>query len=210
MSRIALRILWITFVLCLVYAVSRYHVFEGVPAKDFPLYVLNKVLALWGFALLAINFTLQPAKTLGAGIPDSWLAARKTLGISAFMAILAHAFCSMLVFGSGGYYGKFFEADQTLTAVGSWSMLLGILSIVWLWLYNISFKAPQEADKPLLELISSKGSLILVGLLAAGHVTVMGFKGWINPGDWAGGMPPITLVAFAIYLPALVIGLRGR
>ena len=151
-----------------------------------------------------------PGKSLGANVPGSWLSARKEIGLCSFMVILTHAFCSMLTFGSGAYYGKFFTDEHSLTAIGSWSMLLGVLSFVWLWLYNISFKAPQEADKPLLDLISSRGSLILVGLLAAGHVTVMGFNGWLSPGSWAGGMPPITLVAFAIYLPALLIGLRGR
>jgi hypothetical protein len=70
---------------------------------------------------------------------------------------------------------KFFASDGTLTAIGRWSRLMGVVAFTWLWLYNISFKALQEGDKPLLELISSKNSLFLSGLLAAGHPVIMGF-----------------------------------
>ncbi len=210
MSKKAIQIILLVYAFSLAYAVLRYHVFEGVALKDFPLYVFNKCLGLAGFILLAFNFSLQPARALGAEIPHSWIAARKDIGIVSFMTILAHAFCSMLIFGSGAYYGKFFAENGTLTAVGSWSMLFGVLSFTWLWLYNISFKAPQEADKPLLELIGSKSSLFFVGLLAAGHLVVMGYKGWLNPGDWAGGMPPITLVAFLVYILGAVLAHFGR
>jgi hypothetical protein len=32
--------------------------------------------------------------------------------------------------------------------------------------------------------------------LAAGHVLVMGFRGWLAPEGWHGGLPPVSLVAF--------------
>ncbi len=89
-------------------------------------------------------------------------------------------------------------------------MLLGVLSFVWLWGYYISFKTHQEGDEEFLKLITSRGSLTLAALLSAGHVTVMGFKGWIQPETWAGGMPPITLVAFVVFLGGSIINLRGR
>ena len=141
MSKKALQIILIVFLFSLTYSVLRYHVFEAVPAKDFALFIFNKCLALTGFILLALNFSLSPARTLGADIPTTWLEARKELGTVSFMILLAHMLCSVLIFGSGAYYAKFFADDRTLTTVGSWSMLLGILAFVWLWLYNISFKA---------------------------------------------------------------------
>jgi len=210
MSKKAIQIIAGVFLFSLVYAIFRYHVFEDVPGRDFALYVLNKSIGLSALILLTINFGLGPAKALGADVPDPWLESRKEIGIFAFMQVLAHMLLSVLAFGSGGYYAKFFVAEGGLTAIGSWSMLLGVLAFVWLWLYNISFKTHQEGDQAFLRLLSSKRSLIFAGLLAGGHVAVMGFKGWMNPGGWAGGMPPITLVAFAVFVIGLLVNLFGR
>lgn len=209
MSSKGLKIIIITLLLTLIYSIARYHIFEAVPLSDFPLYVFNKAISLAGFILLTINFGLGPAKNLGADVPDSWLAARKELGIVSFMLILAHMVISLLTFGSGGYYAKFFDT-VIINAIGGWSMLFGVLAIVWLWLYNISFKTRKEDDQAILELISSKASLLTAGFLAAGHVTVMGYQSWLTPGAWAGGLPPITLVAFAAFLIGLVLVLRGK
>ena len=210
MSSSARQILFTIFLASLVYAVVRYHVFEAVPLADFPLYVFNKVLALSGFLLLIVVFGMGPARAMGAGISDQWLDARKDLGIFAFLILLAHAVCSMLIFGTQAYYAQFYRDSGALSAIGGWSMLFGVLSFTWLWIYNISFKMPSSADKPLRELVSAESTLILVGLLAAGHVAVMGFNGWLRPGNWAGNMPPISLVAFAAYLLGFVMRRLSR
>ena len=210
MSRKALQIIIAVFLFSLAYSVLRYHVLGDVGSKDFALYVFNKCLALTGFILLTINFALGPAKNLGADVPDAWLAARKEIGITAFLLILTHLYCAVLLFGSGGYYAKFFVPGEGLSAVGSWSMLLGVLAFVWLWLYNISFKTKQEGDEAFIRLVTSRGSLTIAALLSAGHVAVMGFKAWFRPETWAGGMPPITMVAIAVFLIGFVIFLAGR
>ena len=210
MSRKSVQIIGIVFLFSLAYAFVRYHLLEGIPSKDFALFIFNKVISLAGFILLAINFALGPAKKAGLDVPDDWLASRKEIGIVAFMMILVHVLLALLAFGSGAYYGKFFVADGSLNAIGSWSMLFGVLAFVWLWLYNISFKTKQEGDEAFLALITSVGSLRVVGLLAAGHVAIMGFKGWFTPETWPGGMPPITMVAIAAYLVCLFFNLKGR
>jgi hypothetical protein len=210
MSRKAQQIILIVFLLSLAYSVLRYHVVGTVGSKDFALYVINKCMALSGFILLTLNFTMGPAKGLGADVPDTWLAARKEIGIFAFMLILAHMLSAMLLFGAEGYYGKFFVPGEGLSAVGSWSMLFGVLAFVWLWLYNISFKGRQEGDEAFLRLVTSRGSILTAAALAAGHVGVMGFRAWFQPDTWPGGMPPITMVAMAVFVIGLVVFLAGR
>jgi len=209
-SKQAVKIVILVLLFSLVYSVARYHIFEAIPSKDFALYVMNKCLGLSAFILLTLTFALGPARALGLNVPDPWLATRKEIGIVSFAMVLAHVLCSMLIFGSGAYYAKFFVAGGGMSGIGSWSMLLGVLSFVWLWLYNISFKTSQEGDANFLKLITSKGSLIAAGLLSAGHVTVMGFTGWTQPENWAGGMPPVTLVAFAVFLVGFTINLVAR
>ena len=90
MSKKSLQVILGVFLFSLLYSVLRYHVVGDVGSKDFPLYVLNKAMALTGFILLTINFALGPAKGLGADVPDAWLAARKEMGIVSFILILAH------------------------------------------------------------------------------------------------------------------------
>ncbi len=210
MSPKAKQIILIVLAFSLAYAFFRYHVFEGIPAKDFAVFVMNKVICLTGFILLSLNFALGPARKAGLNVPKDWLAARKELGIAAFLLILAHVLLSVLAFGSGAYYGKFFSGDGSLSAIGSWSMLLGVLAFVWLWLYNITFKTQDSWDEAFLKLLFSPGLLYVAGFLAAGHVVVMGFKGWLTPDKWAGGMPPITMVAVAAYVVCLGLNLKGR
>jgi hypothetical protein len=38
----------------------------------------------------------------------------------------------------------------------------------------------------------------------------MGYEGWMKPGGWHGGLPPISLVAFAVFATAYVVNLFGR
>ncbi len=210
MSRKSIQIVLGALLFSLSYSVLRYHVVGDVGFKDFPLYVLNKALALTGFILLTINFTLGPAKGLGADVPESWLSARKEIGIVSFVLILSHLLCAVLLFGSGGYFAKFFVADGGLSAIGSWSMLLGVFAFVWLWVYNISFKAGQEGDAAFVKMITSRGSITVAALLSAGHVAVMGYRAWLQPDTWAGGMPPITLVAISVFVVGFGISLKGR
>ena len=41
---------------CLAYAGIRYHIAEGVPLAQAPLYVLNKAISLGGLAFLAMSY----------------------------------------------------------------------------------------------------------------------------------------------------------
>jgi len=43
---------------CLAYAGVRYHVVQGVPLAQAPLYILNKAISLGGLALLAMSFVV--------------------------------------------------------------------------------------------------------------------------------------------------------
>ena len=47
-------------------------------------------------------------------------------------------------------------------------------------------------------------------LLGAAHLFFMGYEGWLSPASWHGGLPPISLVAFAFFAVGFVINLFGR
>ena len=195
--------------LAISYALLRYHVAGPVPWKDFPFFILNKGFSLAAFVLIACNFGFGPLRNLGVPVPDSWLAARKAVGMTGFLLVLIHALMSFLLFKPAVYAG-FFAADGTLTLLAGLSMLAGVLAFVVLWAYNLSFQTFLREDKVFISFITSRRFLLVAFLLGGAHLLFMGYEGWLKPGGWHGGLPPISLVAFAIFAMAYVVNLFGR
>jgi DMSO/TMAO reductase YedYZ heme-binding membrane subunit len=193
----------------LAYAIVRYHIVGPVPWKDFPFFILNKGISLSAFILLTCNFGFGPLKNLGVNVPEGWLNARKALGMTGFLLVLIHALISFMLF-SPSVYGKFFEADGTLTLLAGLSMLGGVLAFVVLWAFNLSFQTHLREDQAFIRFITSRKFLLTAMLLGAAHVFFMGYEGWLNPSGWHGGMPPVSLVAFAFFAVGYVTNLFGR
>jgi hypothetical protein len=202
-------IITIAIIFGLAYAVLRYHVVGPVPWKDFPFFILNKGISLSAFILLTCNFGFGPLNNLGVKVPEGWLNARKALGMTGFLLALIHALMSFMLF-SPSVYGKFFETDGTLTMLAGLSMLGGVLAFVVLWGYNLSFQTHLREDKAFIQFITSRTFLLWAMLLGAAHLFFMGYEGWLNPSGWHGGIPPVSLVAFAFFAVGYVINLFGR
>ena len=161
------------------------------------------------FILLVLNFGLGPLNNLGVSVPTGWLNARKALGMTGFLLVLIHALMSFLLF-SPAIYAKFFTADGSLTLLAGLSMLGGVLAFVVLWAYNMSFQTHMREDKAFIAFITSRKFLLWAMLLGAAHLLFMGYEGWLNPAGWHGGLPPISLVAFATFAIGYLINLLGR
>ncbi|MHC4354132.1 MAG: hypothetical protein ACYS0H_15605 [Planctomycetota bacterium] len=202
-------IIAVTLLFSIAYAIVRYHIAGPVPWKDFPFFILNKGISLGAFILLTFNFSFGPLKNLGVKVPEGWLNARKALGMSGFLFVLIHALMSFMLF-SPSVYGKFFEANGTLTLLAGLSMLGGVLGFVVLWGYNLSFQTHLSEDKAFIRFITSRTFLLWAMTLGAAHLFFMGFEGWLNPSGWHGGLPPISLVSFAFFVIGYVVNLLGR
>ena len=197
------------FVFAVAYAVLRYHVAGPVPWKDFPFFILNKGISLAAFVLIACNFGFGPLRNIGVPLPDSWLAARKAIGMTGFLLVLIHALMSFLLF-KPAVYANFFAADGTLTLLAGLSMLAGVLAFVVLWAYNLSFQTFLREDEVFISFITSRRFLLVAFILGGAHLLFMGYEGWLKPGGWHGGLPPISLVAFAVFVVVYVVNLFGR
>jgi len=202
-------IIAVTMLIAIGYAVLRYHIFGGVPWKDFPFLILNKGISLGAFILFSFNFSRVLAKSKSRPVSDAWLNARKALGMSGFLFVLVHALMSFMLF-SPAIFSKLFEANGSLTGVAGISMLAGILSFVVLWGYNLSFQTHMREDKAFMDFITSRKFLIWALLLGGVHLFFMGYSGWINPAGWHGGLPPISLVAFVFFVIGYLINLIAR
>ena len=198
-----------TFSLSMSYAIIRYHVLGAVPWKDLPFLILNKGISMSALILLAFNFTFGPLKNLGAPIPNSWLISRRIIGIVAFIQIFVHVIMSFMLFNPA-VYAKFFEQNGTMTLITGLSMIGGVLAFIFLWIYNVSFNATFRKDKDLISFITSRKVLLSAMLFSGAHLVFMGYNGWLNPGGWLGGLPPISLLAFVFFLVGYLLNLFGR
>ena len=191
------------------YAILRYHIAGTTPWKDLAFFIFNKTIALSSLILLVFNFTFGPLKNLGTPIPNSWLRARRLIGIIAFIQVFAHIIMSFMLFNPASYT-KFFESNGTMTLYAGLSMLGGVLAFIFLWMYNISFNSNFRKDKDLIEFITSRKVLLIAMLFTGIHLFFMGFKGWLNPAGWTAGIPPISLVASVLFAVGYVINFMGR
>ena len=198
-----------TFILSMSYAIIRYHVLGEVPWKDLPFFILNKGISMSAFILLAFNFTFGPLKKLGAPIHNSWLRSRRIIGIVGFIQVFVHVIMSFMLFNPA-VYTKYFEQNGTMTLITGLSMIGGVLAFIFLWIYNVSFNAAFRKDKDLISFITSRKVLLSAMLFSGVHLVFIGYNGWLNPGGWLGGLPPISLVAFTFFFVGYVINLFGR
>ncbi len=198
-----------TFILSMGYSTVRYHILGEVPWKDLPFFILNKGISLSAFILLTFNFSFGPLKNLGAPIPNSWLKSRRIVGIAGFIQVFVHVIMSFMLFNPA-VYTKYFEQNGTMTLITGLSMIGGVLAFIFLWIYNVSFNAAFRKDKDLISFITSRKVLLAAMFLAGAHLIFIGYKGWLNPGGWLGGLPPISLVAFTFFFVGYVINLFGR
>jgi len=206
----AVKILIIsTLLLSLLYVVVRYHIFGDVEWREFPLYTFNKTMALSGFLLVTYNFSVGPLKNIGIKIPDTWLEARNTLAMTGFLFLFIHVFISFLLF-SPAHYGKFFEADGTLTLMAGLSMLAGIIGFVLLWMMNITFQSYMRENEAFVTFITSRKFLLWALIFGGLHLLFIGYSGWLNPSGWQAGIPPVSLVAMLFFVVGYLANVVGR
>ena len=186
------------------YAIVRYHVFSGIDWSHFPLFIANKGISLAAVFFIATSYLI--GKTLRAYEGDfkKQLILIKFCGLIGFSLASIHALMSLLLV-SPAYYPKFFLESGKMNLTGESTMVFGVLSL-WCLAITAITSLPFMYDAVGAERWQRgqrMGYLSLV--LAAGHVLVMGFAGWLMPGSWQAGLPPVSLVAFgAAMVPLLV------
>lgn len=203
------KIIAITSILSLGYAILRYHIVGDVPWKDFPFFILNKGISLAAFILLTFNFSIGPLKNMGVKVSEGWLNSRQVLGMTGFLYVLIHALMSFMIF-KPEIFGKFFEENGSLTLYAGLSMLGGILAFVVLWAYNLAFKTNLKENQKFISFITSRKFSLIAMLFSLTHLYFMGINGWMNPSGWNGSLPPISLIAFIFFIIGYIINLFGR
>ena len=199
-----IKISLIIIAIAFLYAIIRYNVIRGISWEQLPLFISNKAIALAALALIALSYAIGSLSKFWPKF-SSLLNARKYFGLFGFGLGAIHGLISLLIFDPQ-HYPKFFT-DGVLNFAGELSMLFGVLALAIFAIVAIS-SIPSIAESLRQDQWLKIQRLGYLGLLLlAGHVFVMGYKGWLQPGTWPGGLLPISLVAFIIAAFVLLLKL---
>lgn len=174
------------------YAILRYNIFGQIPWKDLPFYVMNKAVSLTAIILYTISPISKFLNKNRTQIPEKRIDTNNTIEGISFSLIIVHVFLSLMLF-KPEIFAKFFEKNGTVNLLGGISMITGIISFVLFCGIKLNSLSNIKRNNIL---YFSKFSLNVIMVFIMAHLFFMGYKGWITPEKWQGGMPPISLIAF--------------
>lgn len=191
-KKIVSVIVAITAIFSMSYAILRYNIFGQIPWKDLPFYIMNKAVSLSAIILFTISSISKFLNKNKTQIPEERMEINNTIEGISFSLITVHVFLSLMLF-KPEILAKFFEEDGTVNLFGSISMIAGIISFVSLCGVKLSSLLNTKGNN---RLYFFQFSLNVIMAFIIAHLFFMGYKGWITPDKWYGGMPPISLIAF--------------
>ena len=198
------RWFYVVFGSCVAYAVVRYHIAGNVPWRHFPTFILNKATSLAAVIFVAASYLI--GKTIRWYDDDKRLrlVVIKFCGLMGFSLAAIHAVLALSIW-TPAYFAKYFNEIGRLNLQGEIAMATGVVSLFFLSSPAITTlpMMPKALGGQRWKRAQRMGYVALI--LAAAHLFVLGFKGWLKPQAWPWGMPSISLLAFiAAVIPLIV------
>jgi hypothetical protein len=181
--------IWAIIAAAIAYATLRYNVFKGVPWGDWPVFVLNKAIALSSLVLLAA-WILRHRRATDISEPALLAAASRLM--------LAHAALSLIVL-SPAYFPAFFMEGRLTWQAGA-ALAMGVAAAVGLPVVS----RPGRAHRSRLRGIG------LIAFAAGSHAALFGYSTWFTPAAWPGYLLPITMISSGAGLIGFLATLGGR
>lgn len=194
----------VIFGVCLGYAVVRYHVASDVAWRHFPLFILNKVVSLAAVLFVAASYLVGKVIRWHDHDKRLRLVVIKFCGLVGFFLAGIHAFMSVVLM-KPAYFGKYFDAAGRMNVQGEIAISVGVLALFFLL-------SPAVTTLPMMpkalggwrwKRTQRVGYLALA--LVAVHLVALGLKGWLTPGGWPAGLPPISLIALVAAIVPLFV-----
>ena len=188
----------------ILYAVVRYHIAGDVAWRHFPLFIFNKATSIAAVAFVASAYLIGKVIRWHDHDKVLRLVVIKFCGLMGFFLAGVHALLSLALL-SPAYFAKYFDEGGRLNLQGEMAVSVGVIAMFLLLgpaittlpmmpkaLGGIRWKRNQRLGY---------AALILVVI----HLVVLGFKGWLEPAGWNGGLPPISLLAALMALAPLLV-----
>jgi DMSO/TMAO reductase YedYZ heme-binding membrane subunit len=198
------RWLIVVFGLALAYAVIRYHIASGVAWSHFPLFIMNKTVALAGTAMVACSYLIGKVIRRYDKDPRRKLVVIKFCGLIGFSLASVHGIASLCLM-TPAYFAKYFTEDGRLNFEGELGLMLGIIALWALSLPAITTlpMMPKAIGGMRWKRSQRMGYVCLI--LVVAHMVALGLRGWLSPEHWPWMLPPISLVAAIIAMIPLVV-----
>ncbi len=189
---------------CLVYAVVRYHLAGDVAWRHFPLFILNKATSLAAVVFVACSYLIGKIIRWHDHNRALRLVVIKFCGLMGFFLAGVHAFFAVCLL-KPAYFAKYFDIDGRLNLEGEVAMATGVIALFFLLSPAITTlpMMPKALGGWRWKRSQRAGYLALI--LVVGHLVALGLKGWLAPGDWQAGLPPISLLGCVAALVPLVV-----
>ena len=194
----------------LVYAIIRYHLAGDVAWAHFPLFIFNKATSLAAVFFVASSYLVGKVIHWHDHDKALRLVVIKFCGLVGFFLAGIHALLSLSLL-SPAYYGKCFDPDGRLNLEGELALVVGVVALFMLMGPAITTlpMMPKAIGGQRWKRNQRLGYVAL--FLVVVHLVALGLEGWLVPGGWNGGLPPISLVAvLAALTPLLVKGRQVR
>lgn len=195
---------FVVFGFSLAYAVIRYHLAGDVPWRHFPLFILNKATSLAAVILVASSYLIGKVIRWHDHDKALRLVVIKFCGLMGFFLAAVHAFFSLALL-SPANYGKYFDEVGRLNLQGEIAMSVGVLALFCLLGPAVTTlpMMPKAIGGVRWKRNQRLGYVALAFVVV--HLVSLGVKGWLAPGDWQRGIPPISLVAVVAALVPLLV-----
>ncbi len=188
----------------LAYAIIRYHLAGDVSWAHFPLFILNKATSLAAVLFVASSYLVGKVFHWHDHDRALRLVVIKFCGLTGFFLAGIHALLSLALLGPA-YYGKYFVPDGRLNLEGEIALAVGVIALFLLLAPAITTlpMMPKAIGGRRWKRSQRTGYIALLFVVA--HLVALGWRGWLAPSGWNGGMPPISLVAVTAALVPLLV-----
>ena len=125
-----------------------------------------------------------------------------------FSLAAIHAFFSFCVINPA-YFPKYFLEDGRLNLMGEMGLATGVIGLWALTMPALTTlpMMPKAIGGVRWKRSQRMGYLCLTLIVV--HLVFLGWKGWLTPGRWTAGLPPISLLAVLAALVPLIARQRA-
>mgnify|MGYP001186380459 CR=1 FL=1 len=208
-NRISFIIVSAVSVTALIYSALRYNVFGGISWEQLPLYILNKAISFSGISLLTLGLILNRKSESGTKLIVKLYDSKNDFTGIGFLYIFIHILLSLILLNPLNYK-KLYDSGGLFNPAGGISLAAGALTFAAFAGMFFSNGSDSSYYSGIRVFLFSKPVKAAVSFLLLAHLFFLGYQGWLTPDNWPGGMPPITLISFLIYLAGAFICLKKK